>query len=372
VSLASVPEVPAMTTPAERQLFYWLTRHRFTGAGAGAVVELGCWLGAGTAALAAGLRDQGSSARVVAVDRFRWNARHHPQMFDAGLADGEDFEPLLRAHTRELEPWIETVRADLAEFRWDRGPIEILVVDAPKRRADVERFLEVFGPSLIPGRSLIAFQDYLHEPSYALPALLGCFPEVFRLADVALPGATVLFEVREVPSLDAERRRAMDLLRWSAEETIRHWRQRVLEPLPPEAHLAARIGLALLLHDQGHEQAALAELHGVVDEPKAARRLQRLAEKSLYFRYEAMFRSIGVAPRRDGHELHLDRAKAHLKAGRYEEAREACRAALAAAPGHADALALQARVERESGLVRRSVRNLRRLLLPARPPRRLR
>jgi predicted O-methyltransferase YrrM len=370
VSLASVPEVPAMTTPAERQLFYWLTRHRFTGAGA--VVELGCWLGAGTAALAAGLRDQGSSARVVAVDRFRWNARHHPQMFDAGLADGEDFEPLLRAHTRELEPWIETVRADLAEFRWGRGPIEILVVDAPKRRADVERFLEVFGPSLIPGRSLVAFQDYLHEPSYALPALLGCFPEVFRLADVALPGATVLFEVREVPSLDAERRRVMDLSRWSAEETIRHWRQRVLEPLPSEAHLAARIGLALLLHDQGHEQAALAELHGVVDEPKAARRLQRLAEKSLYFRYEAMFRSIDMAPKRTSHELHLNQAKAHLKAGRYEDAAQACEAALTAAPGNPDTVTLAARIERERSVLRRSVRALRRLFLPARRPRRLR
>ena len=204
-----------MTTPAERQLFYWLTRHRFTGAGA--VVELGCWLGAGTAALAAGLRDQGSSARVVAVDRFRWNARHHPQMFDAGLADGEDFEPLLRAHTRELEPWIETVRADLAEFRWDRGPIEILVVDAPKRRADVERFLEVFGPSLIPGRSLVAFQDYLHEPSYALPALLGCYPggiPAGRCGPSRCHGA--VRGARTLPSLDSERRRAMDLLRWSA------------------------------------------------------------------------------------------------------------------------------------------------------------
>jgi hypothetical protein len=359
-----------MTTPAERQLFYWLTRHRSTGAGA--VVELGCWLGAGTAALAAGLRDQGSSARVVAVDRFRWNARHHPQMFDAGLADGEDFELLLRAHTRELEPWIETVRADLAEFRWDRGPIEILVVDAPKRRADVVRFLEVFGPSLIPGRSLVAFQDYLHEPSYALPALLGCFPEAFRLVDVALPGATVLFEVLHTPVLDSERRQAMDLQRWSAEATERHWRQRVLDPLPREAHLAARISLVLLLHDQGHLDTALAELHRVAGEPKAARRLQRLAEKSLYVRYEALFRSIGMAPKRASHELHLNRAKAHLKAGQYDEAAEACGAALAAAPGHADAVALAARIERERGVLRRSVRALRRLILPARPPRRLR
>ena len=57
-----------------------------------------------------------------------------------------------------------------------------------------------------------------------------------------------------------------------------------------------------------------------------------------------------MAPKRDGHELHLNRAKAHLKAGRYDEAREACRAALAAAPGHADALALAARIERERGV----------------------
>jgi hypothetical protein len=82
------------------------------------------------------------------------------------------------------------------------------------------RFLEVFSPALIPGRSIVAFQDYLHEPSYALPALLACCGDVFKLVDVALPGSTALFEVHGTLLLDADRRRTMDILRWSAAETV--------------------------------------------------------------------------------------------------------------------------------------------------------
>src|SRR5687768_3967310 len=112
-----------MTKPAERQMFYWMTRDRYTGAGA--VVELGCWLGAGTAALAAGLRDRGRPARLVAVDRFVWRGAANSRVTRAGLMEGDDFEPMFRANIQSLEDWIEPVRADLEEFRWDRSPIEI-------------------------------------------------------------------------------------------------------------------------------------------------------------------------------------------------------------------------------------------------------
>ena len=119
-------------------------------------------------------------------------------------------------------------------------------------------------------------------------------------------------------------------------------------------------------------EVPLALLQRVAGEPKATARLQRLAEKSLYVRYEALFRSIGLTPKHVGHELHLNRAEALLMEGRYDEAEAACSAALVSTPGHADAMALRARIARERGVLRRSVRTLRRLVLLPRPLRRLR
>ena len=358
--LPPLPFIPAMTNPAERQMFYWLTSSRYTGAGA--VVELGCWLGAGTVALAAGLRDRGLSSRVLAIDRFVWKGNPNSRVIGAGLADGDDFEPLFRKYTRALAPWIEPLRTDLADFQWDRGPIEILVVDAPKQHADVMRFLEEFGPALIPGKSLVAFQDYLYEPCYALPAMLACLPEVFRLIDVTMPGSTALFEVRGALLLDAGRRDSMDFLRWSAAETVQHWQRNVLPALPERARVAARISLALLLHDQGHHDMALARFRHAAGDPEAERRLRGLARKRHYACYEDLFRSLDVKRKRIGLNFYLNRAKIHLKSGRLNAAGKDCRAVLAEAPEHPRALAMMTKIERKRGLWRRSIRALRRFV----------
>ena len=122
--LPPLPFIPAMTNQTEQQMFYWLTSSRYTGAGA--VVELGCWLGAGTVALAAGLRDRGLSSRVFAIDRFVWKGNPNSRVVSAGLADGDDFEPLFRKYTQALAPWIEPLRVDLSRLQmesWtDRNP----------------------------------------------------------------------------------------------------------------------------------------------------------------------------------------------------------------------------------------------------------
>jgi hypothetical protein len=357
VRLPSLPDIPAMTKPAERQMFYWMTRDHYTGAGA--VVELGCWLGAGTAALAAGLRDRGRPARLVAVDRFVWKGPANSRVTRAGLMEGDDFEPMFRANIQPLEDWIEPVRADLEEFHWDRGPIEILVVDAPKRPKAVASFLDRFGPALIPGKSLIAFQDYLHEPSYALPALLACCGDALRLMDVALPGSTALFEVRRTPVLEVKQR-DLNPMRWPAGDTVRHWQKNVIAPLPPEARIAARISLAMMLHDQGHKGEALDELSQAPDRAALARRMLGLAEKSAFVHYRKLFKAMDVLPKRLRHERQVREARDHLKAGRLDEAGRSCLAVLAAEPQHRKAVSLMAKIERERQPWRRSVRALER------------
>lgn len=192
VPLPALPEVPAMTSAAERQYFYWLARDCFTGVGE--VVELGSWLGGSSISLAAGLRDGGSKKRVTCVDRFTWAGEVYDRKFATGLRKGDDFEPLFRANTAFIAEHIQVLRAEIDGFVWNGGPIELLLVDAPKQREVVLSFMAGFGPHLIPGRGRIAFQDYLHAPSFALPAVLSEFDEL-KLVDVVLPGCTVGFEL---------------------------------------------------------------------------------------------------------------------------------------------------------------------------------
>jgi predicted O-methyltransferase YrrM len=62
VSVTGVPPIPAMTTDAERECYYRLAKEA---AGKGAIVELGAWMGASTAYIAAGIRDSGAAARFT-------------------------------------------------------------------------------------------------------------------------------------------------------------------------------------------------------------------------------------------------------------------------------------------------------------------
>src|SRR6185436_17601925 len=69
----SAQNIPAMTTLDERLAYYKMVKGC---AGNGAIIELGTWLGAATAYIAAGIRDSGVGTRAQVYDRFRWDPAH--------------------------------------------------------------------------------------------------------------------------------------------------------------------------------------------------------------------------------------------------------------------------------------------------------
>jgi len=156
-------QVPTMLRPAERRLYLWLTSE--WARGAGAVVDLGCFVGGSTAILAEGLRRAGLPGPVHAYDAFRISetakARH---LYARGIApfEGQDMLPLAREF---LAPWADLVRLHPGRIEaqaWEDGPIEILALDASKTAGTMDRMAESFLPALIPGRSVIVQQDFLH------------------------------------------------------------------------------------------------------------------------------------------------------------------------------------------------------------------
>lgn len=160
--LGAAAHVPSMISPEERQLYYWLARN--VADQAGAIVDLGCFLGGSTACLAQGAAARPLSLPIHAYDRFTAGERQkRKHLYAHGVApfEGDDVYAFAVDY---LSPWADQVtlhRGEIPDIGWSGEPISLLVFDAGKRPATSDRMGAAFFPALIPGRSLLVQQDYL-------------------------------------------------------------------------------------------------------------------------------------------------------------------------------------------------------------------
>lgn len=186
-ALGAALDVPSMISPEERRLYTWLTENWATGAGA--IVDLGAFVGGSTACLAQGVDRAGRTTPVAAFDRFKATEEIKKRfLYPAGVGIFDGNETLALAH-RLLEPWaplIDLRQGDIDAATWEGGPIEILVIDAAKTALTADRIAETFFPHLIPGRSIVVHQDFLHWKLPWLPAqmewLSACFEPMLHCA----------------------------------------------------------------------------------------------------------------------------------------------------------------------------------------------
>ncbi|MDB5283565.1 MAG: glycosyl transferase group 1 [Bacteroidota bacterium] len=156
--------VPGMTTLEERNWFYQCAKEREW---KGHIVDLGSWLGSTTVPLLKGLAESKTenAVKVYAFDRFIWNK----EMADVAtwlpgapqLAVGSNFKSVLEENVKPFGQRAEVIEADLKTYQWNKGEIELLLVDAMKTRSLTVQIARSFFPSLKPGAVLI-FQDFAH------------------------------------------------------------------------------------------------------------------------------------------------------------------------------------------------------------------
>ncbi|MEM7188644.1 MAG: class I SAM-dependent methyltransferase [Pseudomonadota bacterium] len=155
--------VPTMLSEEEVQLLYWLTAAYATGAGA--VCDLGSFAGGSTARMAAGMAKAGHIGLLHAYDNFTIQEKQKADyLYAAGIAPFEGRD-MLHAVKQLLSPWKAFTRlhqGDIRQTNWTGGPIEILFIDAGKTPFTADVIAREFMPHLIPGRSVIVQQDYLH------------------------------------------------------------------------------------------------------------------------------------------------------------------------------------------------------------------
>ena len=196
---AILAALPGMTRPQERDAVH---RAAATMSGNGQIVDLGCFLGSLTAAMAAGLakneRALSRGVRVHAFDLFEWYAPIMDQFWIENfpgprLKDGERFTHLFQYLTRQWERYITLHEGDLTAERWI-DPIEVLSVDAMKTRALSRHIVTEFMPRLIPG-ALVFHQDYCFRDCWWIPIFHYLLREHFEVADTVAGASGVLFRL---------------------------------------------------------------------------------------------------------------------------------------------------------------------------------
>lgn len=160
--LATAMTVPSMLSYEESQLYHWVGTHA---QGFGATVDLGAFAGGSAARLLSGLAISGVAHHVHAYDRFTADAKARAKHLTPGgvaLTNEEDIMPLAASLLRPWAGQFTLHRGDIYAQFWSDDPIETLAIDAGKTTILTDHIAASFFPALVPGRSIVIHQDFLH------------------------------------------------------------------------------------------------------------------------------------------------------------------------------------------------------------------
>jgi hypothetical protein len=197
-----------MTTRQEQHWLRTYAAESYTGSGA--IVDLGCFLGATTISLAEGLALNRKTKRkqIHAYDRFNWGEAYETwakgREVEGLFAIGSSFLPEFLRRTREWRDYIVVHEGDLSRARWEGEPIEFLFIDAMKTRETASTITRTFFPHLIPATGYVAQQDFAHAYTPWIHVINYRLRDYFSLsADVPSSGTTVFRCEKQISASEA-------------------------------------------------------------------------------------------------------------------------------------------------------------------------
>lgn len=294
--VTGLPAIPAMTSDAERECYYRLTRDA---AGKGAIIEFGAWLGASTAYIAAAIRDSGEPVKAQVYDKFQSKKGHIKKVRafyakqgtrEADMPIGNAF-PTFQANLGDLLAHVKPHQCQIENAKWGDDPIALIVTDAPKRVPAISAVLTNFRGGIREG-TVMAWQDFCHFPSYEIPACLYRLREHFEYVEAAVPGTTLVFRVKKTWDAAQVASSALALSSWTPAEVEAAWFY-WLDVVPDEKAALFRCGQAMFLADLGRMKEAAAALDLVLAEVHedvfAKWRYLRASRPDFCIRYRALF-----------------------------------------------------------------------------------
>jgi hypothetical protein len=199
---AEVLDYPSMLLPEERQLLFLLGREL---RGEGAIVDAGCFLGGSTCALAHGLaanpRWNPDDRRVIhSYDLFALDAgtkAAYPALvedLEVGASLRATFDQLIGT----VSDYVNVHEGDITDVAWTGGPVEVLFIDVAKTWDTNDHVMRQFFPSLIPYRSVVVQQDFVHEWLPHIPVAMGLLDDAFAFAGFASPSSALYVPTRQI------------------------------------------------------------------------------------------------------------------------------------------------------------------------------
>jgi hypothetical protein len=130
-----------------------------------AIVEVGSWLGAGTAQLAWGVRERAGRQSIPIFTYDRWiasTAEIEKALKKANLTfrNGEDTLPWVMNAIRPFDVPVTFVKGSILGAKWNNGPISVYVDDASKSPKLFFHVLRTFGLAWVPGVTVLVLMDY--------------------------------------------------------------------------------------------------------------------------------------------------------------------------------------------------------------------
>ncbi len=153
--------IPAMTPEIVHEYLYGLG---IQWSGKGVAMELGCWLGATSVPLLRGLVSAGYDKPFWAFDRWWVNEEQMKYAESLGfkLSKGQNSSKIYLENVKAVYEQINAIRCELPGglTNYMGEPIEILILDAPKRNPVFRNCMEYLLPYCIPGVTVIGLLDY--------------------------------------------------------------------------------------------------------------------------------------------------------------------------------------------------------------------
>jgi len=132
------------------------------------IVEIGVWLGAGTAQLCYGLAERKAVGEAAPVIHCydRWHASP-PEVSKAmrtntTIRKGCDTLPLVIQALKPFGVEIYFHKGDIDYVRSINGPVGAFILDAAKGSRQFRNLIRTFGPWWIPGKTVVVLMDYYY------------------------------------------------------------------------------------------------------------------------------------------------------------------------------------------------------------------
>ena len=159
------------------------------------IVEIGCWLGAGTAFLALGAMAKATEIHVYDRWRVVGDEAEKARRWKIKLRDGEDTLPLVKRFLSPFPALIRYHKGDVRQAIWSNGPIGLYVDDATKVELIWEHAVRTFFPSFIRGETILVLMDYHFDekagPKYgAQKRWMAAHRNRFELIEERMGGTT--------------------------------------------------------------------------------------------------------------------------------------------------------------------------------------